>query len=129
MNISILSANLVIFFAVLIEDTVQWGTRKAQFTAVEAEDVSNDKVSIATFFSASELACSQKCLWNEECNFKKYDVESESCELLQKINEKDFESGALLSKKENPKAKVNNCRKVFLQSKTSVYYYSRTHYL
>ncbi len=102
------AANIVILLLALVDNTVQWGTKQSHFTAVEIEDVSNEKVSIATFSSASELACSQKCLWHDECIFKKYDARTGICELLQKISQEDFDSGTLLSKKEEPQVKVNN---------------------
>ena len=113
MNFLTSTIKFVILLAVLVENTLQLGTKQGHFTAVENEDVSNERISIETLSSASGLACSQKCLWHDECFFKKYDVESGSCELLQKINEEDFESGALLSKKEKPLIKVNSFREVF----------------
>ncbi len=114
MNIFISSTKFVILLAVLVEDTLQLGTKQGHFTKVESEDVVDERVSIKTFSSASQIACSQKCLWNENCIFIKYDVESESCELLQKINQEDFDSDALLSKKEELKMKVNNSRNLLL---------------
>ncbi len=102
------AAYFAVLLAVLVENTLQWGTKQGYFTPVESEDVSNEKVSIAIFSSASELACSQKCLWHEKCFFKKYHTNTGSCELLQKINHEDFESRTLLSKKEKPQLKVNS---------------------
>ncbi len=110
---SIFSTILVICSAFLVENTVQWDTRQAHFTAVESEDVSNERISIEISSSASELSCSQKCLWHDECFFTKYDRDAGSCELLQKINRVDFDSGAPLSKKETPVKKVHSFKKFF----------------
>ncbi len=119
------TSNAVIFLAIFVQHSVEWGANQGHFTAVESEDVSNEKISIEKFSTASELTCSQKCLWLDECFFTKYDTDEGSCELLQKINHDDFDSRALLTKKEKLQRKVNNSRIFFDPYKNLLHHYSK----
>ncbi len=74
-------------------------TRKGFFSAAKPDEASPTTISLKSFLSPSELACSQKCLRHDQCNFQKYNPETKQCELLSQINKDDLNTNAFVSKK------------------------------
>ena len=78
----------------------QMDSKQGHFIAVEDEANSSERKLITTFKSPSELACSQKCLHHEKCKYKKFDLKTNTCDLLEEFAQEDFNSDVILTKKE-----------------------------
>ncbi len=78
---------------------VSCSKQQAIFHLVEEEEESSTgRKLITSFESPSELACSQKCLHHERCEFKKYDLQTKRCDLLEEFEEEDIEPDVILTK-------------------------------
>eukprot|EP00794_Sanderia_malayensis_P017735 gene17735-19508_t len=105
-----------------IHATTSQTIRRAVFrTGEQFEEDKNDmqkEISLATHTLPSELACSQKCLHQENCNYQKYDSASQKCHLMQKIaaakeHESNSNRGGVLRKKiQQCKQETNLCNTV-----------------
>ncbi len=73
--------------------------KEAVFSAAKPDEASASRIFLKSFSLPSELSCSQKCLHNEQCNFKKYNHDTKQCELLRQINKNDFKGNAIVTKK------------------------------
>ncbi len=82
--------------------------KQGHFVPVEDEANLAERKLIATFKSPSELACSQKCLNHEKCKYKKFDMKTNTCDLLEEFAQEDVNSDVILTKKEKLK-KVRDC--------------------
>ncbi len=69
------------FMIVSCTEKIDW--KQAHFVPVEKESDSAKRKLIATFQSPIELACSQKCLHHEKCKYKKFDLKTSTCDLLE----------------------------------------------
>ncbi len=74
--------------------------KQGHFVPVEDEANSAERKLIATFKSPSELACSQKCLHHEKCKYKKFDLKTNTCDLLEEFAQEDVNSDVILTKKQ-----------------------------
>ncbi len=82
-------------------------TKKAFFSSAKPDEASITKIFLKGFPSASELACSQKCLHHDQCNFKKYNPDTKHCELLQQIDKDDLSKEAAVTKKNEKVRRFN----------------------
>eukprot|EP00794_Sanderia_malayensis_P021189 gene21189-23267_t len=90
------------------QDEEHSSTKRAAFSIAQSDDATTSRVVVASLQSQSDLACSQKCLRNENCKFKIYHVETKKCELLAFISEEDFNNEkAIPFKKEKILTKKN----------------------
>ncbi len=80
--------------------------RQGTFQPSEETATSMSKRVIASFNSPSELACSQKCFYHDECKYKKFNAQTRICELLESSSDEDFLGDALLTTKEVIKKEV-----------------------
>ncbi len=75
--------------------TKQIDSKRGHFIAVEDEANQAERKLIATFISPSELACSQKCLHHEKCKYKKFDLKTSTCDLLEEKLEEVIDTHAV----------------------------------
>ncbi len=85
----------------------QWPTKSASFFAAEDEDVSASRELVASYKAPSEIACSQKCLRHDGCNFKIFHPKEQKCELLKSIKKSDLDEKEKPEKRESAREVCN----------------------
>ncbi len=80
--------------------------KRGSFIPVEEQRSLSGRKLITTLISPSELACSQKCLQHEGCQYKRYDTTTKQCDILQELSEEDFHSDTTMINRAIPITEV-----------------------
>ena len=74
--------------------------RNAYFYKYSPHKEDTMKVLVTSFQSRSQLACSHKCLAEEQCNYRIFNIDTKKCELLQSVSQEDLKENEVLLKKQ-----------------------------